>query len=121
MDALVYLFSLGFSGTDAARAALLLLFGALFVTKRFPPWRMTMLLLLIDTAWPYVGMAQAGAGPQAISTAIRGALQFHEDAVVGFLVRASGFYVFLRGTFSIRRKLQNAFPEDKSKPGLLPF
>ncbi|MEM9839015.1 MAG: hypothetical protein AAF830_07645 [Pseudomonadota bacterium] len=121
MDALVYLFSLGFSGSDAARAALLLLLGALFITKRFPPWRMTVLLIIIDVAWPYVAMAQAGAGPQEINTALRGAMQFHEDAVVGFLVRLTGFYVFLRGTFSVRRKLQAALPEDKSRPGLLPF
>lgn len=121
MDALVYLLSLGFSGSDAPRAALLLLIGALFVTHRFKPWRMTLLLLVIDLAWPFITMAREGASPAMVNAAIRGALEFPEDAVVGFLVRASGFYLFIRGTFSLRRKLQSAFPDDPKKPGLLPF
>ena len=121
MDALVYLFSLGFSGSDAIRAAFLLLFGALFITKRFLPWRMTLLLLAVDFVWPFVGMAMQGYDAPAIRVAVQGTLAMNEDEMVGVLVRAAGFYVFLRGTFSLRRKLHNAFPEDGSKPGLLPF
>jgi hypothetical protein len=36
-------------------------------------------------------------------------------------VRVTGFYIFLRGTFSLRRKLQSAFPEDEGNAGCSRF
>lgn len=120
MEQLLYVLSLGFSGSDAARAVVLVLMGALFVTKRFPPWRMVLLLLLIDLAWPYAGMLRGGSGLREIEFAIRAVFVHWQDALAGFLVRAAGFYIFVRGTFSLRRKLHEAFPEEK-KAGALPF
>lgn len=121
MEQLLYLFSLGFSGSDASRALILLLVGALFVTNRFPPMRMTLLLLVVDQAWPYVQMLREGSH-HGVEIAIRGQLMHWEDGLVGLLVRAAGFYLFIRGTFSLRRKLHNAFPEDgEKKAGFLPF
>ncbi len=121
MEQLQYLFSLGFSGSDATRALLLLLIGALFVTNRFPPMRMTIVLLIIDQALPYIQMLRDG-GHLGAEIALRGQLMHLEDTMVGFLVRAAGFYVFIRGTFSLRRKLHNAFPEEgEGKPKFLPF
>lgn len=121
MDSLAYLFSLGFSGSDAVRAIFFLLIGSLFVTKRLPPWRVTTVLLALDLAWPYAMMLLQGNSFSAVGGALQGAMHFHEDAVIGFLVRAAGFYVVLRGTFSIRRRLQAAFPDDGSKSRLMPF
>ena len=121
MDALAYVFSLGFSGSDAVRAIFFLLIGSLFVTKRLPPWRVTTFLLVLDLAWPYVMMLMQGNSFSAVVTSLRAALYLHEDALIGFLVRAAGFYVVLRGTFSIRRRLQEAFPDDGRKSGLMPF
>lgn len=121
MDALVYLLALGFSGTDAIRALLLLLFGALFISRQFLPWKMTLLLLVIDTVWPYAAMLKAGYGLDGVNVMIRGTLAQGDDALAGFLVRAAGFYVFLRGTFSLRRKLHNAFPDSGEKAKLFPF
>ncbi|MEM1409258.1 MAG: hypothetical protein AAGG79_00760 [Pseudomonadota bacterium] len=122
MEQLLYVLSLGFSGSDAARAAMLLLIGALFVTKRFRPWRMTLLLLFIDVVWPYAALTFQGAGAGTLEAALKSPMNIHEDAVVGFLVRAAGFYVILRGTFSLRRRLQETFPEkQQGKAGLMPF
>ena len=121
MEQLQYVFSLGFSGSDATRALILLLVGALFVTNRFPPMRMTIVLLIIDQAWPYVQLLR-DTGHYGFEMAVRGQLAQWEDSMVGLLVRAAGFYIFIRGTFSLRRKLHNAFPEGaERKPGFLPF
>ena len=121
MDALAYLFSLGFSGSDAVRAVFFLLIGSLFVTKRLPPWRVTAIIVVIDLLWPYGMMLLQGNDVKSVEAALRGALHLHEDAIVGFLVRTAGFYVVLRGTFSVRRRLHQAFPEDGSKSSVMPF
>jgi hypothetical protein len=115
MDEALYLFSLGFSGSDAIRAMILLLLGSLFVTNRFPPWKMTLLLLAVDQLWPWAVMVQDGFGHRSIEIAIRGAALHWQDAAIGFLVRAAGFYVFVRGTFSLRRKLHNALPDGAAR------
>ncbi|MEE4212169.1 MAG: hypothetical protein V2I43_23230 [Parvularcula sp.] len=115
MDEALYLFSLGFSGSDAVRALVLLLLGSLFVTNRFPPWKMTILLLTIDQLWPYGVMLHDGLGPRAIELALRGGALHWQDALIGFLIRAGGFYLFVRGTFSLRRKLHNALPEEGNR------
>ncbi|NNU17666.1 hypothetical protein HK107_15145 [Parvularcula sp. ZS-1/3] len=120
MEQLLYVFSLGFSGSDATRAIILLLIGALFVTNKFPAWKVTVILLIIDQAWPYVQMLREGDGHKGVEIALRGQAMHWQDVLAGFLVRAAGFYVFIRGTFSLRRKLHNAMP-DEGGGKLLPF
>lgn len=120
MDALLYLFSLGFSGSDALRALVLVLLGSLFVTTRFPPMRMTILLLIVDQIWPYAAMLNDGYSHKSVELSIRASAVHWQDAMVGFLVRAAGFYLFIRGTFSLRRKLHNVLP-DEEKQKALPF
>lgn len=120
MDELRYLISLGFSGSDMVRAVILLVLGSLFVTRRFPPLRMTIILLLIDQAWPIIAAMNEDGGSNAIQASIRWSAENWEDSLAGFMVRAAGFYIFVRGTFSLRRKLHEALPEEK-KAGALPF
>lgn len=120
MEQLLYVFSLGFSGSDATRAVILVLFGALFVSSRLRPFRMTVILLTIDAMWPYIMMLRAGAEPGEVFTMISAQFVDWDDALAGFLVRAAGFYIFIRGTFSLRRKLHAALPEEK-QAGALPF
>lgn len=121
MDEVLYVFSLGFSGSDATRALILLLLGSLFVSTRLPPWKMTLFLLSIDLLWPYIEMLREGGGPKAVEIVLRGYVQTWQDTLAGFLVRVAGFYVVIRGIFSLRRKLHNAFPESAEKKGALPF
>jgi hypothetical protein len=52
----------------------LMLLSALFVTVRFPPWRMTLLIVAIDCLWPYVAMLSAGASLQELHMTLRGSL-----------------------------------------------
>ncbi|MEO1656425.1 MAG: hypothetical protein AAFR65_01775 [Pseudomonadota bacterium] len=113
MDALLYLLSLGFSGSDLTRALILVLLGSLFVSARFQPWKMTLLILVIDLLWPYYSMLQDGVGMGVVVDTLAGYADHWQDNAVGLAVRWAGFYVFIRGMFSFRRKLHNALPEEK--------
>lgn len=120
MDELLYVISLGFSGSDVGRAMLLVLIGALFVTRRFLPWKMTLVVLVIDQAWPYLSLLAETGNHALVAQSFRGQMMRWEDNLAPFLVRWAGLYILLRGSFSLRRKLQTAFPDD-GKPGILPF
>ncbi len=122
MDALLYAFSLGFSGSDMIRAVVLMMIGAFVVTKQFSASKVTAVLLLIDTAWPYGAMLLADGSHKGVEIALRGAIMHWDDYLAGFLVRAAGFYVFIRGSYSVRRKLHESFGEgDSGGAKLLPF
>ncbi|MEM7740701.1 MAG: hypothetical protein AAF225_07860 [Pseudomonadota bacterium] len=113
MDALLYLLSLGFSGSDLTRALILVLLGSLFVSSRFLPWKMTLLLLAVDQLWPYYSMLRDGVGARVVVDTLIGYADHWQDNIVGLLVRWGGFYIFVRGMYSVRRKLHNALPEQK--------
>jgi hypothetical protein len=119
MDQLLYVLSLGFSGSDAVRAIILLLVGALFVGKRILPLKMTVILLIIDQAWPYLSLAMEPGAVSSTPSMIQGQAAHWKDGLAAFLIRAAGFYVFIRGSYSLRRKLHDNAPEGSGK--LLPF
>ncbi|GGY49797.1 hypothetical protein [Parvularcula lutaonensis] len=123
MEAIAYLFSLGFSGTDAIRAAGFIVIGSLIVSNRLPPWKVTLAIIFIDFLWPYVAMLRDGGGMKAVEISIRGLFLTFDDTFAGYLVRWSGFYVAIRGIFSLRKKLHDLFPEEseKQKKGAMPF
>jgi len=114
MDALLYLLSLGFSGTDLKRALGLVVLGSLFVSNRFAPWKMTLLLLVVDQLWPFVSVLRSGAGMGVVVDTLVGYGAHWQDNLVGLMVRWTGFYVLIRGMFSIRRRLHNVLPEEKN-------
>jgi hypothetical protein len=119
MDQLLYVLSLGFSGSDAVRAIILLLVGALFVGKRILPLKMTLILLMIDLVWPYASNALEPGAALSTPSMIQGQAAHWQDGLAAFLVRAAGFYLFIRGSYSLRRKLHENAPDGSGK--LLPF
>ncbi|MCQ8185900.1 hypothetical protein [Parvularcula maris] len=119
MDQLLYVLSLGFSGSDAVRALILLLVGALFVGKRILPLKMTVILLVIDLVWPYAAAAFEPGGAASAPSMIQGQAMHWQDGLAAFLVRAAGFYIFIRGSYSLRRKLHQDAADGSGK--LLPF
>ena len=111
MEDLSYIVSIGFSGADLPRAAILAFLFAMFAQGNGNIWKIALLALLIDRlVWPIAAMGSSGADIQSIYATIGGmAKTFTKDLGV-YIVRYIGLVLMIGGFRWMRASIHNLSP-----------
>lgn len=120
MQDLSYLFSIGFSGSDVARALWIGLVASLIASRKLKPWRVTLVAFALDCIWPFIGMQLAGAAPMAIVQAAIAAILAIPQNAAYYAIRYLGFLAMVYGGFNLRLLLHARAPRD-SHAGPYPY
>jgi hypothetical protein len=116
-----YVLALAFSGSDLTRALWFGLIGSLLCSAQMPPFKMALIVVLLDRAWPYLGMGFAGYGAQEIAASIAyGFRTLGSDALI-VLIRAVGLYALVTCGYWLRLMLHGHKPGSGSGRMPLPF
>ena len=116
MQDLLYIFELGFSGSDVWRAVICAFFTAMLVSKKTGVWAMGAVALFVDRlVWPVMEQAFAGAGMTSIYGSIGGVFLSLEDNVGIYLVRYLGLIIMIALFLQIRKRLHGE-PAPAKKP-----
>lgn len=122
MDDLNYILSLAFSGSDLTRALWLGFIGSLLCSSKIPPFRMWIIVMLIDRTWPFLTMGFSGYGAQEIAAAMGFAIKNLSHDALPLILRAGGLYMMINLGYSARLALHGHKPVlSKPKKGPLPY
>ncbi|WOI54605.1 hypothetical protein [Parvularcula sp. LCG005] len=102
MQDLTYYLTLAFSGSDLPRALWLGLIGSLFCTTRNPPWRIFLIVFLIDRIWPFLGMAFSGYGAGEIGAAVSHTIRSVPSDMMTLLIRGLGLFLLILTGYMLR-------------------
>ena len=105
-----------FSGSDLTRALWLGLVGSLFCTPSFQPFRATLLIFLIDRAWPYVAMGFAGYDMAEIAASLVYAVHSLPRDAVYLLVRFSGLLALCAVGYHLRLAIHGRVKQSGGLP-----
>lgn len=117
MQDLLYIFELGFAGSDVWRAVICAFFTAMLVNKKTGVWGMGAVALLVDRLiWPLVEQALAGAGMKSIYGSFGGVFLSLEDNVGIYLVRYLGLVVMIALFLVLRKRIHGGEAAPAKKP-----
>lgn len=119
MQDLIYIFSLGFSGSDLVRALWIGLLASLLATRRFRPWKVGIFAFMVDRIWPFYAMSLHGYEQDVISAAMMATLMNVPNDMAYYLIRYIGILGLVYLGYNIRRFIHGYHPPDagkKSKP-----
>ncbi|MEL6113070.1 MAG: hypothetical protein AAFR20_09710 [Pseudomonadota bacterium] len=120
MEDLVYILSLGFSGSDFWRAIIIAFFAAMLVGKSRPVAIMGIWALFVDRlAWPLTTMWMAGADSAIMTDTVSGMMQSLNLDLGLYLVRYAGLMVMIAAFAHLRRRIHKP-RTDKAKGKLKP-
>ena len=121
MDDLFYIFSIGFAGSDVVRALWIGLLASLLVSRRVPPWRMTVIAFIIDRAWPFYAMGRAGHDQDAVMAAVYGTIAAMPQDLAYYSVRLLGLWGLIHVGYNLRRFLHFTAEGGLKERGIFPY
>ncbi|MEM9235062.1 MAG: hypothetical protein AAGA69_12590 [Pseudomonadota bacterium] len=116
MEDFTFVLSVAFSGTDLTRALWIGLVGSLFVTKKFQPTRMALLLFVIDRAWPFAGMALSGYDMPAIAASLAYAFEMLPRDATFYVIRFGGLFALCSFGYHLRMAIHRGAPAKNRLP-----
>ena len=118
----MYIFSLGFSGSDIPRALWIGLCCSLLASRRIPAWRMSVVAFALDRMWPFWAMSIAGWEQDVVVSAVFGTFQSVPQDLAYYAVRFLGLAGLVHLGFNLRRFLHLAASnEGGGKKGYFPY
>ncbi len=112
MDDLIYIVTLGFSGSDIWRAIIISFFAAMLVTSRRRVWLVAFWALFIDRfVWPLSAMSSHGADMEMLGTTASAIVTTLPDDMGLYLIRYIGLFVMISVYVAARRRLHAPWTE----------
>ncbi len=122
MEDLHYIFNIGFAGSDFWRALWIGLLASLVASRKFRPWRVTILAFMLDRLWPYFGMYRAGYDQDTILAAFWSTLMSIPNDLTFYLIRYLGILGLVYLGYNLRKALHaRARHSEKKSAGLFPY
>lgn len=121
MDELTYIISIGFAGSDISRALWIGLCASLLVSRRLPPWRVTVVAFMIDRSWPFYAMHLAGHPQDVVMAAVYGTFATMPQDIAYYAIRFLGLAGLVHFGYNLRRFLHFAVNNDSDRRGFFPY
>jgi len=112
MDDLIYIVTLGFSGSDVWRAIIITFFVAMMVTSRRRISVLAFWALIVDRfVWPLSAMASNGADMEMLGTTASAIIAAIPDDMGLYLIRYIGLFLMISVYVAARRRLHAPWTE----------